>query len=117
VAGALITLRCDCGQLAYVAYGDTWACPSCGRRWDTKQIPAKEYWGIMREAKRQRLLMMSVALTIALAFAVLALLMGPAAWGLAPIAIGGWFLLLMPRWRRKLRIQARSLPKWELRPK
>lgn len=114
--GAPITVKCDCGEIQYVAYGDVWECPTCGRRWNTEQIPAEEYWGVMREAKRQRLMMMGVAVAIAIGFAFLALTMGPAAWGLAPIVIGAWFLLLMPRWRRKLRVQARSLPKWQLHP-
>jgi hypothetical protein len=114
--GAPITVKCDCGEIQYVAYGDVWECSTCGRRWNTEQIPAEEYWGVMREAKRQRLLMMGVAVAIAVGFALLALTMGPAAWGLAPIVIGAWFLFLMPRWRRKLRVQARSLPRWQLHP-
>jgi hypothetical protein len=114
--GAPITVRCDCGAVRYVAYGDAWECPTCGRRWNTEQIPAEEYWGVMREAKRQRLLMMGVAVAIAVGFTLLALTMGPAAWGFAPIVMGAWFLLLMPRWRRRLRLQARSLPRWQLHP-
>jgi hypothetical protein len=116
VRGAPITVKCDCGAIQYVAYGDVWICPPCGRRWNTRQIPSDEYWGIMREAKRQRLMMMAVAVAFAAAFASLAIVMGPAAWGVAPIVIGAWFLLLMPRWRRKLRLQARSLPRWQLHP-
>jgi hypothetical protein len=30
--------------------------------------------------------------------------------------LAGWFLGYMPWWRRKLRRQARSLPKWKLHP-
>ena len=116
VRGAPITVKCDCGEVRYVAYGQVWDCPACHRRWNTGQIPAEEYWGIMREARRDRLKMMVVAAAFALGFAALALAMGPAAWGLTPVVIGAWFLLLMPRWRRKLRAQARSLPKWQLRP-
>ena len=63
--GAPITIRCDCGQVERVPYGQTWTCPDCGRRWNTEQIPAEEYWGIMREMRRYRLQVVGVALVLA----------------------------------------------------
>ena len=114
--GAPITVKCDCGELQYVPYGDTWECPGCSRRWDTNQIPAEEYWGIMHEMRRYRLQAMAAAVAVAAGFALFAATQGPAAFGLAPIVIGGWLLLFMPRWRRKVRGRARSLPRWQLRP-
>lgn len=114
--GAKITVKCDCGQVNYLAYGERWTCPSCGRQWNTQQIPADEYWGIMRDARRQRVTMMLVAVALAVGFVVLGIAMGPAVWGFTPIVIAGWFLLLMPRWRRRLRIHARALPRWQLTP-
>ena len=35
---------------------------------------------------------------------------------LLPLVMGFWFILYMPRWRRRVRQQARSLQKWTLRP-
>ena len=35
---------------------------------------------------------------------------------LLPVVMGIWFILYMPRWRRRVREQARSLQKWTLRP-
>ena len=52
VRGALITIRCDCGGIGYVPYDVRWECPTCHRRWNTGQIPAEEYWGIMRGMRR-----------------------------------------------------------------
>ena len=60
--GAPITIRCDCGQVERVPYGQRWVCPDCGRRWNTEQIPAEEYWGIMREMRNYRLQVVGVSL-------------------------------------------------------
>src|SRR5512132_777091 len=59
--GAPITIRCDCGQVERVPYGQTWTCPVCGRRWNTEQIPGEEYWGIMREMRNYRLQVVGVS--------------------------------------------------------
>jgi Flp pilus assembly protein TadB len=111
--GALITVKCDCGEIRYLEYGEIWEC-DCGRRWNTAQIPAGEYWGIMREARRQRLMMMGVAAAVALVFVALAYATEFRVMVLAPVILAAWFLILMPRWRRRLREQARSLPRWKL---
>ena len=116
VRGARITVRCDCGEVNYLEYGEVWTCPSCGRRWNTNQIPADEYWGIMREMRDERVKVMVVAVVTAFGFAVFALTQGARAWALAPIVIAAWTLLYMPRWRRRLRIKTRNLPRWQLRP-
>jgi len=34
---------------------------------------------------------------------------------LLPIVLAFWFIFYMPRWRRRVREQARSLRKWKLR--
>jgi len=35
VRAPLITITCDCGAAAEVAYGDRWSCEACGKTWDT----------------------------------------------------------------------------------
>ncbi len=114
--GALITVKCDCGEVRYLPYGDTWECPSCGRRWNTNQIPADEYWGIMHEMRRFRIQAIVTALVIGGVFATLFATTGPGAFSLVPLVVGGWFFLYMPRWRRRVRARARGLPTWHLRP-
>ena len=47
-----ITVSCDCGETREVPYGEAWRCESCGRVWDTNQIPAEEYEGLLRRMKR-----------------------------------------------------------------
>lgn len=114
--GAPITVRCDCGQVQYVPYGDTWTCPKCSKRWNTNQIPSEQYWGIMREMRGERIKVMIAALVLAGGFALFAMRSGPAAWALAPIVVAAWMLVFMPRWRRKLREKTRAIPTWQLHP-
>jgi hypothetical protein len=114
--GAQITVRCDCGDVGYVPHGERWRCPRCGRTWNTAQIPAEEYWGIMRDMRRLRINVIFVALAIAVPFVALIPLLGARIMILLPLVMGFWLILYMPRWRRRVREQARSLQKWTLRP-
>ncbi len=114
--GARITVRCDCGEVHYVDYGDIVECPNCHRRWDTNQIPADEYWGVMRDMRRYRFQAMWTAAVIAGAAGAFALVThGPVMPIFLPVMMG-WFFFYMPQWRRKVRAAARSLPTWKLRP-
>jgi hypothetical protein len=38
--GPPITVTCECGERRELAYGETWACESCGRGYDTGPDPA-----------------------------------------------------------------------------
>ena len=114
--GALITVRCDCGEVGYVPYGERWACGKCRRSWNTAQIPAEEYWGIMRDMRRLRLTVIGVALAMVVPIAALVPIIGIRIIMLLPLVMGFWFIFYMPRWRRRVREQARNLRKWELRP-
>jgi fatty acid desaturase len=115
--GALITIRCDCGGVGYAPHGATWDCPTCGRGWDTNQIPAEEYWAIMREMRQSRLRVIAVALAMMAALAILIPFAGPRVIVLLPVLLSFWFLFYMPRWRRQTRERARSLQRWKLHPK
>jgi hypothetical protein len=111
-----ITIACDCGEMEHVAYGESWTCESCGRRWNTSQIPADEYWGLMRDMRRMRLSVIGVALGFALVFGLLGLFVSQGLFLLLPVVLAAWFIWYMPWWRRKLRRRVRSLPKWKLHP-
>jgi hypothetical protein len=116
VRGALITVRCDCGETRYVAHGDRWKCGKCGRTWNTGQIPADEYWEIMRDMRRLRLSVIGTALALVVPVAALAPFAGVRILLLVPLLMGFWYMFYMPRWRRKVREQARSLRRWKLHP-
>ena len=72
VRGAQITVRCDCGGIGYVPYGERWECRTCHRRWNTGQIPAEEYWGIMRDMRRMRISAIVTALAVVVPIVALA---------------------------------------------
>ena len=114
--GALITVRCDCGNVGYVAYGERWVCDKCRRAWNTAQIPADEYWGIMRDMRRLRINVIFVALAMVLPIMALVLVFGTRVMILLPVVLAFWFVFYMPRWRRRAREQARNLQRWKLRP-
>ena len=97
-------------------YGERWECTSCGRRWDTRQIPAEEYWGLLRDLRRMRLQVVGVAVGLAVIFTLLALLVSQSLFLLLPVVLAGWFIWYMPWWRRGLRRRVRNLPKWDLHP-
>jgi hypothetical protein len=116
VKGPPITVTCDCGAVRHVPYGEIWACESCGRRWNTAQIPADAYWGILHEMRNYRLLVIGVALGMAVVFGLLALFVSQGLLLLLPLLLTAWFIWFMPWWRRKLRRRARDLPSWKLTP-
>ena len=116
VRGAQITVRCDCGGIGYVPYGERWECRTCHRRWDTGQIPAEEYWGIMRDMRRMRISAIVTALAVVVPIVALAAVAGLRIMLLLPVVMSFWFLFYMPRWRRRVREQARSLRRWKLHP-
>ena len=116
VRGALITIRCDCGGIGYVPYDVRWECPTCHRRWNTGQIPAAEYWAIMRDMRRMRINVLATALGIIIPVVVLTAVAGIRILLLLPVVMSFWFLFYMPRWRRRVRQRARSLTSWQLHP-
>jgi hypothetical protein len=111
-----ITVACDCGEMQHVAYGDTWECGGCGRRWNTAQIPADEYEGLLRDMRRMRIVPIAVAVGTTLLFGLLGIFVAESLFLLVPLVLGMWFLWYMPWWRRRIRRRARSSPKWKLRP-
>ena len=116
VKGPPITVKCDCGELKHVAYGDVWQCERCGRRWNTNQIPAAEYNAILTEMRRFRLSAIGAALVLGIGFALLAIFVSQSLFLMLPVVLAAWYIWYMPLWRRKVRRRARNLPKWQLRP-
>jgi hypothetical protein len=114
--GAQITVRCDCGDVGYVPHGERWRCSRCGRTWNTAQIPADEYWGIMRDMRQLRIRVIATALGLTVPVVALALILGLRLLILLPVLMSFWFLFYMPRWRRQVRDRARNLRRWKLHP-
>jgi uncharacterized membrane protein len=116
VKGPPITVSCHCGNARHVPYGETWTCETCRRTWNTAQIPAAQYHGIMREMRNYRLVVIGIALGITLIFVVLAYFVATSLVLLLPLVLMLWFIWFMPWWRRRIRRKARSLPTWQLTP-
>jgi hypothetical protein len=112
--GPPVTIRCHCGGVQAVPYSEAWTCPSCGRRWDTAQIPADEYEGVLRDMRRYRIEAMVLGSAIGLAVVLVAVLTQRQIFPLALIAMAAWWTLYMPRWRQKVRRRTRNLPHWQL---
>jgi Flp pilus assembly protein TadB len=116
VKGPPITVKCECGALKHVPYGEVWECEQCGKRWNTNQIASEEYEAILREMRRFRLSAIGAALVLGVGFTILALLVSQSLFLLLPVVLGAWYVWYMPLWRRKVRRRARSLPTWQLTP-
>jgi Flp pilus assembly protein TadB len=111
-----ITIRCECGETRDVAYGERWRCEACGRSWNTLQIPAEEYEGLLRSVRRHKLEAVGFA---ALAAAVLVPLIAVVSARLifvVPFVMAAWLFGFLPFWRKRYRRTARGAPRWELHP-
>jgi Flp pilus assembly protein TadB len=111
-----ITITCDCGDSKDVAYGERWHCGRCGRSWDTRQIPAEEYEGLLRRVRRVRLEALGFAALIAAVVVPLIVFVSTTFIFMAPALAAVWLFLYLPIWRRRNRRAARDAPRWELHP-
>jgi hypothetical protein len=111
-----ITIACECGESREVAYGERWKCENCGRAWDTRQIPAEEYEGLLRRMRRVRLEAFAIAALVAAVLVPLIVFVNPAIIFLVPGIAAIWLFGYLPFWRRRTRRAARQSPSWELHP-
>ena len=111
-----ITVKCECGQSKELAYGERWRCEQCHRSWDTGQIPAAEYEGLLRRVRRRKLEAIGLALALAAILVPLIVFAGTRYILLIPIVAAAWLFFYLPFWRRRVRSAARSAPRWELHP-
>ena len=116
VAKPPITISCECGEKRDVAYGERWQCETCGRSWNTAQIPAEEYEQLLRNVRRHKLEALVAAAVSAAVLAPLIIFVSASFIGLVPLAMVGWLVGFLPRWRRRYRRTARSAPRWQLHP-
>jgi hypothetical protein len=111
-----ITIRCECGEKRDVAYGDRWQCETCGRAWNTQQIPAEEYAGLLRRVRRHKLEAVGTMAAAAAVLVPLIVFVDPSVVFLVPLLMAGWLFVFLPYWRRRYHATARSAPRWELHP-
>jgi hypothetical protein len=111
-----ITISCECGETRDVAYGERWRCERCGRSWNTQQIPAEEYEGLLRRIRRHRLEVLAVAAIAAAVLIPLIVVVSSGFIYLVPMVMAAWLFLILPFWRRRYHRTARDAPRWELHP-
>ena len=111
-----ITISCECGEKRDVAYGERWQCEKCGRSWNTAQIPAEEYEQLLRSVRRHKLEALVAAAVSAAILAPLIIFVSASFIALVPLAMVGWLVGFLPRWRRRYRRTARTAPRWQLYP-
>ena len=111
-----ITIRCECGTTKEVAYGDRWRCEACGRSWNTQQIPAEEYAGLLRRMKRHKLEVLAMAAIAAAVMVPLIVVVDSGLILVVPIVMSAWLFMVLPFWRRRYRRTAREAPRWQLHP-
>jgi hypothetical protein len=111
-----ITIRCDCGQARDVAYGDRWRCETCGRSWNTAQIPAEEYDGLLRRVRRHQYEALGLAAIVAAIIVPLIVFVSASVIFLLPIVMAAWLFFFLPYWRRRYRRTAHEAPRWQLHP-
>jgi len=111
-----ITVKCECGEKRDLAYGERWRCERCGRIWDTNQIPAAEYDGLLRRMRRYRLEAVVLAALLAAIFVPLIVVVSDAFIFVVPVIAAVWLFVYLPMWRRKVRRAAANAPRWQLHP-
>ena len=111
-----ITVTCDCGTGASLAYGERWTCERCGRSWNTQQIPAEDYEGLLRRMRRHKIEVLAAAAMAAAVLVPLIVFVSGRFIAVVPMAMAAWLFLFMPYWRRRYRRSARGSPRWELHP-
>ena len=70
----------------------------------------------MRDMRRMRINVLATALGLIIPILILTAVAGIRMLILLPVVMSFWFLFYMPRWRRRVRLQARNLQKWQLHP-
>ena len=97
-------------------YGERWRCPTCGRSWNTLQIPAEEYEGLLRRMRRHKIEVLAVAALAAAVLVPLIVLVSGRFIAVVPLVMAVWLFVFVPYWRRRYRRTARAAPRWELHP-
>ena len=91
-------------------------CDGCGRSWDTSQIPAEEYEGLLRRVRRHKLEAVGAAALSAAIMVPLIVVVSERFILLVPMAIVLWLFVFLPYWRRRYRQTAHDAPRWQLHP-
>ena len=111
-----VTVQCHCGDRLLIPYGSKQAC-SCGRTWNTTQIPAADYATLRATVRRfRRNEIAFFLLAAALVAALLAVGRTAPAIIAAPAFLLVWVRWFRPWWKLRKQRKLTDLPVWNLRP-
>jgi hypothetical protein len=111
-----IRVTCECGAVRSVPYGERWECETCGRRWNTEQIPAEAYQAHIDAVRRYRRSSLAFLAVMGGVFVPLVVFVDPRL-GVTGVAIFFlWVFVVRPRQRRRLFATIRGTSRWELHP-
>jgi hypothetical protein len=111
-----ITVTCECGEARLLPYGQRWECETCGRLWNTGQIPEEEYRHLERAVRRYQLEALAFAALLVVVFAPLIVFVDVRLGITGLILFFGWAFLLRPRRRRSLITSVLKGARWQLHP-
>ena len=114
--GPPITVKCECGERRELRYGERWKCESCGRSYDTNQIPVEEYAAFRRRKVRDRIVPTAIFAVIA-AVVLLFVLIGRPIGSILIVAVVGyvWATFIRPARRRRQYREIADRPRWKIR--
>jgi hypothetical protein len=109
-----LTIRCECGAVLPAKAGETVTC-SCGRRYDTSNIPSSSVARVRATQVRLRFYA-RIGLILVVAFGVLGFLwLGlPGVAGAASLSALIWWKVVAPQLRRRHSEELADLPSWSL---
>jgi hypothetical protein len=110
-----IRVTCECGEVRAVPYGERWTCETCGRKWNTTQIPAEEYQALERAVRRYERQSIGFAVVMLAIFVPLIVFVDVRLGISGLIIFFAWSVFVRPRQRAKLFQRVRG-PKWQLSP-
>ena len=117
VRGPPITVTCECGEIAYVRYGERWTCPRCDRTWDTSKIPEEDYARLVGSIRRYRVIALGPPLVFAAVLVPLSILHGLQYGLLLFVLVFAYAIFVLPKVRERATEDARrSARSWELHP-
>ena len=114
--GPPVTITCECGNSAEVAYGTSWKCDRCGRRYDTAKIPKDQYDKVKNLTLRYRAIPIALG-AVSISLAIFFTLTGNvfSVFILLPSVLLVWFMIIRPVHRRSFQKAIANLPTWDLR--
>ena len=112
-----ITLTCDCGVIAQVRYRERWTCPTCGKTWNTGQIPREDFEQLLQSVRRYRLLAIGPPLALAAVLVPAAVFVGIQFAFLLFALVLAYGLFVVPKVRERAARDVRASTRaWQLSP-